>query len=362
MSEAGAMHRHRGCPEHHGGDAGLRFTRRGKHVEHGDPSVRTPGHHVHFLPPRWLVPGRRRHWERAGHIRDGQRNDMDHAFGGGGVMIHNRIGQPPGALRLPGPIGAPAGLGRTAVAHPAFSAPGRPRRVPDARLMSATPRPPSPHHALPRIPLRHFKLTSSPTVAFGAGELYALVDRPQSTAPPATRIPRQPPRGPRQRRPGPQCERRHRRPTESYTPVSAPAPGGPLAVTLTYYSEASQSEPFNNPQLYGMYGFGWMTNLQSNVVVANGEAVVTEENGSQVDFFVKSGSCPTGMQDDTIPNYSSAHNWCAADRVDAQFADSTGGGYEFWEQGGKKQYTYGADGIAPVLGQSVQPRPDLPVG
>jgi hypothetical protein len=141
--------------------------------------------------------------------------------------------------------------------------------------------------------------------------------------------------------------------TESYTPISVPAPGGALALTLTYDSEASQSGSFNDPHFYGEFGFGWQTNLQSNVVVANGEAIVTEENGSQVSFFIDNGSCPSGMQNDTV--LDSVDQWCGVDRIDAQFGDFGEGGYVFSEQDGRKVYTYGANGVVEESGNSFSP-------
>jgi len=139
--------------------------------------------------------------------------------------------------------------------------------------------------------------------------------------------------------------------TEAYTPFSVPALGGPLALTLTYDSEAAQATSSGGSYYYGPYGFGWQDDLSTNVQAGFGYAIVTEENGSQITFYVQvNGACPlAGQQVDSLPG--SVNVWCAAYRVDAQFENfSGGGGYELSEQGGKKTYTYGYNGFVQYSG------------
>lgn len=192
-------------------------------------------------------------------------------------------------------------------------------------LLSAIPSPPT-QPTTPKAELRHFALASAPTVPFTQGELWSG-GSPAEHCPACNENPNTAGSGSIPSvNPDENVSPATGDLTESYTPFSIPQLGGPLGITLTYDSESSQS-PSILPGFSSEYGFGWHSNLDTSVVAGFAYVVVTEENGSQVTFIVPTaGSCPTGMQNDTLAG--STNTWCGANRIDARFAN-TFFGYTF---------------------------------
>lgn len=129
---------------------------------------------------------------------------------------------------------------------------------------------------------------------------------------------------------------------------SAPAIGGSLGLSVTYDAALVQAQISSGLVTYpGMLGWGWTSN--DNVYASSSTAgsattvSVSSENGAQVNFtdVGTSTSCPTG-DDSSSLDYTvndiantSADNWCAPARVQAQLADYPpyGFAYETHDQG-----------------------------
>jgi RHS repeat-associated protein len=139
--------------------------------------------------------------------------------------------------------------------------------------------------------------------------------------------------------------------SDSYTLFSQPDPGENFGFTLTYDSQWGQLQEFYDTLLNTVgnefYGFGWRSNLSTQIVDSNcpsgpqscaGYAFVGPSGGTEWFYPTSGGSCPTGTTSKTLI-YSPT--FCAADRVDGLLgAYSNYSEYLFFGHGGRQSMTY----------------------
>ena len=91
--------------------------------------------------------------------------------------------------------------------------------------------------------------------------------------------------------------------TESTTDISMPGRGVAASLTRTYNSLAAMSGSS------GLFGPGWTSNLQSNVMTTSTGAVVTTEAGDQVTFTLVNGVYTPPTRDQATLTHNSDGSW-----------------------------------------------------
>jgi RHS repeat-associated protein len=136
---------------------------------------------------------------------------------------------------------------------------------------------------------------------------------------------------------------------ENYTLFSQPDPGFNFEFNLSYDSLWDQLFTYYEPLVGNtgpnFYGYGWRSNLNTNVGGSGGSGgpqnytqFAVSLPGGQVEYFY-TGACGAGMTSKTAPG--SSETFCTADRVDASFsAYNNYGNYALYEHGGRQLLTY----------------------
>jgi YD repeat-containing protein len=106
--------------------------------------------------------------------------------------------------------------------------------------------------------------------------------------------------------------------SESFTDVTAPGRGPALDLTRTYNSLEAGTE--------GMFGYGWFSPYQSNLVNSDGSVTITEGDGSQVT------ATSNGSGGFNVPTWT-----------DSTLTQNSNGTWTFVRQG-DLSYTYGSNG------------------
>lgn len=137
---------------------------------------------------------------------------------------------------------------------------------------------------------------------------------------------------------------------ENYTLFSQPDPGFNFAFNLTYDSLWGQLFTYYEGLIGNtgneFYGYGWRSNLSTDVVGSGGSggpqnytSFAVSPPGGAIEYFYPTSACQGGMSSKTEPGSSA--NFCTPDRVDAEFSTyNSYGNYQLYEHGGLQVLTY----------------------
>lgn len=143
---------------------------------------------------------------------------------------------------------------------------------------------------------------------------------------------------------------------ERYSLFSQPDPGVNFGLNLTYDAQWGQLltylDAINGNTGNEFYGYGWRSNLSSNVIGSGGSSTSTDTKfavslpgGALENFYPTTGACPSVGNPPISLDYKTASGssatFCAPNRVNALFsAYNNYANYQLYAHGGLQVYTY----------------------